>query len=123
MKKRIIPSLTIIIAQPMTVDARAPTAAPLELICCWVVFINLKSSVSHQKSFGVPSQESGTRKAVMITIQAQELSSNPKSWKMFWKKEPQRTMTTQPEPNKVMEMQAETRCLVPTPAAFSAMTM
>ena len=107
----------------MTVDARAPTAAPLDLICCWVVFINLKSSVSHQKSFGVPSQESGTRKAVMITIQAQELRSNPKSWKMFWKKEPQRTMTTQPEPNKVMEMQAETRCLVPTPAAFSAMTM
>ena len=106
----------------MTVVVRAPTAINLELHTRSKI-IKAKDSSLYQKSLGVPSRQTGHMTAVRMTIQAQLERLTWNDWKMFWKKEPRRTMTTQETPSKVMEIQTETMCLTVGPAAFSAMTM
>ena len=57
----------MIMTQPTTVVVRASTATNLKHHFLSIDFNNL----SYQKSFGVPSQQMGVRRAVRITIHTQ----------------------------------------------------
>ena len=113
----------IIMTQPMIVVVKAPTATNLKVDSMLTFYIRNFENFFYQKSFGVPSQQRGVNRQVRMTIQTQLDKSRWKVWKMFWKKDPRRTRTTQETPNNVIEMQKDTTCLTVGPAAFSAITM
>ena len=94
----------MIIILPITVHPKAPTATHLILYVC-IELLNQKNIETHQKSLGEPSQQRGVKTTTTMTVQSHE--ERLKLSKMFWKKLPQRIMTTHPAPNRVMQMLTE----------------